>query len=290
MQQQFVALGMGVGRALRQPLAQQCIAALEVAFGHLEAAELGAGVRITRPLQQFSFHRLAQPLRLVALGQQLRPVAVMEQRRFGAVGDAPVVLLLEQFGHAVVHHRVVGAAPADRRVAPEQAAHIGVGRLHRAALVAQQVDQQHIRLGHQGPQRRHGFWPQALIGVEHQHPVAAHPLQGLVAGRGEVARPVDPLHPRPHRLGKGHGVVGGAGVHHHHLVHEALHRAQAVFDLRRFVAHDHREAEHGGVASGLRLVAEPGGLQSVKPPSRAAALRPKASSTTAWACGIWPGL
>ena len=216
----------------------------------------------------------------------------MEQGRFGAVGDAPVAFLLQQLGHAVVHHRVISAAPADRGMAAEEAAHIRVRRLHRPALVAQQIDHQHIWLGHQGPQRRHRLRPQALIGIEHQHPVAVHPLQGLVAGRGKVARPLDLLHARAHRLCQGRCVVGGAGVHHHHLVDEALHRTQAVFDLCRFIAHDHREAEHGGGASGLRLVAGRGGVtaQSVKPPSRAAALRPRRSKTAAWAWGIWPGL
>jgi len=103
VQQQLVAFGMGVGRAMRQSLLQQGDAPLLVAFRHLQAAEFGAGVGIAGPLLQLRFHGLPQPFRLVALGQQLGPVAVVDQGRFGAVGDAPVGLPLQQLRHAVVH-------------------------------------------------------------------------------------------------------------------------------------------------------------------------------------------
>ena len=122
-----------------------------MAFGHIQAAELGAGIGIAGPLLQLRFHRFAQSLRLIALGQQLWAVAVVDQGRFGAISDAPVGFLPQQLRHAVVHHRVVGPAPVNRRMAAEQSAHVGVGRLHGAPFMAQQVDQQHIGLCHQRP-------------------------------------------------------------------------------------------------------------------------------------------
>ena len=257
VQQEFIALGMGSSWAVLQTAAQQRDAALRLPLGHLEAAELGAGVGVVGAGQQLRFHRCAQACGLVAGAQQLRPVAVVQQGWCAAVGDAPVGFPLEQRGHAVVHERVVRAAPADGGVAAEQATHVGVGRLQRSQLLAQQVDQQQLRLLHQLPHWFAGLGPQLLIGIEHQHPVAADPLQGLVAGRCEISRPVDPMHGRPQPLGDRHRVVAGAGVHHHHLVDETLHRAQAGREPLRLVAHDHRQAEHGGGrgagGDGLRL-------------------------------------
>ena len=117
-----------------------------------------------------------------------------------------------------------------------------------------------------------------------------------------------PLQGHPHRnldlgidmstgsLGNGHRGIGGAGVHHHHLVGEALHGAQALPETRLFIAHDHREAEHGRPAWGwrevkcgwpVRLV---GGGQSVNAPLLpvGVALGNSSVSTWRWASCIWP--
>ena len=130
-------------------------------------------------------------------------------------------------------------------MAPEQAAHVGVGRLGRPQLLAQQVDQQQIALAHQLPQWPPGLAQQPLIGVEHQHPVAPHVLQSGIAGWGEIPRPGQLVHDGTAACGDGDGGITGAGVQHHHLVYEAGHRGQAALQPLRFVAHDHREAEHG---------------------------------------------
>ena len=170
----------------------------------------------------------------------------MVDRRLGAISDAPLRLLFEQGRDTVVNHRVVGPAPLDAGMAPEEATDVRVGRLDRAALMAQQVDDQHIRLGHQGPKRLPGLRLEPFIGIEHQHPVPLHHRERLVAGRGEVPGPFDLLDPGAGGFGEGHGVVLGAGVDDHHLVDKALSGLQAVFDLPGFIPNDHREAEHGG--------------------------------------------
>ena len=103
---------------------QQLEAPPPVAFVHLQAAELGAGVGVAGLERQLGLHCRPQPGGLGAIGQQLGPVAVMNQGRQRAVGDAPVGFPGDQGHHAVVHHRVVLATPVDGRVAAKQPAHI----------------------------------------------------------------------------------------------------------------------------------------------------------------------
>ena len=246
VQQQLVALGVGLARALCQPLAQQGEAALALALADLEGPQLGGGVGIAGTLGQLGLHRRPQPPGLLAAGQQFGAVAVMQQGRHRAVGDPPVGFPLQQSPDAVVDHGVVAAAPADLRVASKQAAHIGVRGLRRPKFMAQQVDQQQVGIGHQLPQRLSGLVAEHLIGIEHQHPVAADVFQGRVAGRAEVARPGHVVHHGPAALGNGRGVVTGSRVDQHHLVDESPHRGQAALQSLGFVAHDHREAEHRG--------------------------------------------
>ena len=220
----------------------------------------------------------------------------MEDCRLTAIGDAPLGFGVQQGANAVVDHRVVRPAPPDRGVAAEQTTDAGIGSHGSPHLVAQQVDHQHIGLGHQGFECWDGLGAQLFIGVQHQHPVAVEKLQGLVAGWGEVPRPGNLLNPGSGRFGDGHRRIGGAGVHHHHLVGEALHGAQALPETRLFIAHDHREAEHGRPAWGwrevkcgwpVRLV---GGGQSVNAPLLpvGVALGNSSVSTWRWASCIWP--
>ena len=215
-----------------------------MAFSDLQSSQLGAGIGIARLLLQPLLHRLTQSAGLVAALKQLGPVTVVDQGRLAAVDDAPLGFVLEQRLHAVVNHRVVGPAPANPGMASEQATDPGIGSHGRATLVAQQVDHQHIRLGHQGAQGGDGLLPQLFIGIEHQHPVAAHMAERCVPGRSEVSRPGDAFHPGAGRFGHGDGVVTRAGVHHHHLVGQASDRAEACLQPLRLVAHDHRETEH----------------------------------------------
>ena len=124
MQQQLVALGLAAGWAPGQSLLQQGYAAFAVALAHLQAAEFGAGVGISRLGGQVGLHGLAQPLRLGAAGQQITAVAIVGQGRHSAIRQLPVGLLFQQGQHAVIHHRVVGPAPVDGWMAAKQAAHI----------------------------------------------------------------------------------------------------------------------------------------------------------------------
>ena len=243
VQQQFVALGVGVLGAVGEPQLEQGHAALALALTHLQAAQLGAGIGIARAGGQVGFHGLAQPGGLVACGQEFRAVAVVQQGGNGAVGDAPLGLLAEQGQHAVVHHRVVRAAPLDGRMAAKQPAHAGIGGLPGSLLQAQQIDQQQIRLGHQLLERLLGLLLQEFIGIEHQHPIPPHMLEGLIAGGGEIPWPDHLVHLSPPALGDGHGGVAGAGVEQHHLIDKAGHRSQAALQPFRFIANDHREAE-----------------------------------------------
>ena len=151
VQQQFVAFGMGLGWTVLEAAPQQGNALGQVPFAHLEAAELGAGVGVVGPLLQLLFHGLTQALGLAPLGQEFRPVAIVEQGWHAAIGHPPVGLQPLQLGHAFINAGVVGPAPADRRMAAKQATNAGIGGLAGAHFQAQQVDQQHIRLGHQGP-------------------------------------------------------------------------------------------------------------------------------------------
>ena len=48
--------------------------------------------------------------------------------------------------------------------------------------------------------------------------------------------------------------AAGARVHDHQLVGKALHGAQTLPETRLFIAHDHREAEHGRPAGDWREV------------------------------------
>jgi len=169
----------------------------------------------------------------------------VEQGWLGAINDAPLGFAFEQLLNGVVDHRVIGPAPLDGRVLAEQAADAGVGRLHGAVLVAQQVDHQHIGLGHQRLQRWLDGINELFIGIEHQHPIAAHKFQGFVACWREIAGPFDLFHPRAGFLGDGDGVVGGTGVDHHQLIAKPFDALEACAELLLFIAHDHREAEHG---------------------------------------------
>ena len=252
VQQQLVALRVGLRRAVRQPQLQQRFAPCSVALTHLQAAQFGAGVGIAGPGRQVLLHRLAQPGCFVASGQQFGPVAVVEQGRHGAIGDAPVGFALQEGHHAVVHHRVVGPAPVDGRMAAEQPAHAGIGRLGCPQLLAQQIDHQQIGLCHQLAQRLFGGFLQQLIRIEHQHPVALHVLKGLVARRGEIPGPGHGVHHRPAALGDGHGGVLGAGVEQHHLINKPRHGGQAGLQPLGLIAHDHREAQHGQWRRGIR--------------------------------------
>ena len=223
VQQQFKAFRQGFGAAVLQTKAQQGPAPLQLPCAHQQAAQLGAGVGVSRVALQVGFHRLAQPGRLVTGLQQLRPVAVVAQGGDVAIGDPPVSSPLQQGQHAVVDHRVIRPAPADGRVAAKQTAHPRVGRLAGPPFQAQQVHHQQIRLGHQLPQGLAGLRQQLLIGIEHQHPLPLHEVEGRIAGRGEVAGPVQVVHHRAAAFGDRHGAIVGAGVDDHHLVHEIGH-------------------------------------------------------------------
>ena len=243
MEQQLIAFGL-LHALLLQAAAQQRDRLLMTSFADQQAAEFGAGIRVAGAGLQVRLHRLPQTVGLVGARQQLRAVAVMQDGRLAAVSDAPLRLFVQQFPDAVVDHRVIRPTPADGRVAAEQTADAGVGSHGGTQLVAQQVDHQHIGLGHQRFEAGDDFRPQLLVSVQHQHPVALEKLQGLIAGRGEVTGPVDPLHPGAGSLRDGDGGVGGARIHHHHLVSQSAHGCQAGRESGLLVAHDHREAEH----------------------------------------------
>ena len=236
-----------------QPRLQKGDPGSPLALIHQQGAEFGACVGVARPFPQLGFHRLAQQPGLPTVGQQLRPVARVQQGWFGALGDAPVGLAFQQLRHAVVDHGVIRPAPAQGRMAAEQAAHAGVGRLQRPLLLPQQGDHQQLGPGHELQQRPAGFGAEPFIGIEHQHPVAPHQLQGPVARRGEVAGPGHRGHHSPAAFSDRHRVVAGAGVEHHHLVHEAGHRGQSRINPLGLIAHDHREAEPGVLGGGRLL-------------------------------------
>ena len=101
-------------------------------------------------------------------------------------------------------------------------------------------------------ERLAGLGQQPLVGIEHEHPVAVHVPQGLIAGRREIPWPGQLVHHRTAALGDGDGGIAGTGVQQHHLIDEARHRGQAALQPLGFVAHDHRETEHGPDGDGAR--------------------------------------
>ena len=213
-------------------------------FTDHQAAELGAGVGIPGMAIQFALHGLAQPLGFIGTGEQFRPVAVVKDGWFAAVGDAPLGFAGQQLPNAVVDHRVIWPAPADGGMAAEQTADAGVGRHGGSHLVTQQVDHQHIGLCHQGLEAGDDLRSQLFIGIQHQHPVAVEEGEGGVAGGSEITWPLHLFHPSAGRFSHSDRRVGGSGVHHHHLVGKIPHGGQAARQPRLLVAHNHRETEH----------------------------------------------
>ena len=92
-------------------------------------------------------------------------------------------------------------------MAPKQPAHIGIGRLVGTQFQAQQVDQQQILLGHQLLQGGMRLGAEHLVGIEHQHPVTLHMVEGFIAGRRKVTRPGDVVHHGTTTGGNRHSVI-----------------------------------------------------------------------------------
>ncbi|OIQ69837.1 hypothetical protein GALL_485580 [mine drainage metagenome] len=92
----------------------------------------------------------------------------------------------------------------------------------------------------------------SFVGIEHQHPVPGAEAQAFVAGGGEIPRPWKMAETGAEGFGQGHGAIRGTGIHHHHLIHEGLHRGQAMAQVLLLVFHDHGQGQggHGSILGG----------------------------------------
>ena len=124
-------------------------------------------------------------------------------------------------------------------MAAKEAAHTGVRRHRSTLLMAQQVDDQHIRLGHERLECRDRFSSETFICIKHEHPVACDELQGDIASWSEIAWPRQLFDPCPCRLCNGDGVVGRACVNDDHFVGEGFDGVQAGSQPLLLVSHDH---------------------------------------------------
>ena len=114
VQQQLITFGIGRA-ALLQAALKQGDGLVGLAFADQQTPQLGAGVGITGPLLQISFHGLSQPIGLIAARQQLGSVAFVEDRWLTASGDAPLGFRFQQGANAVVNHCVVEACSIGSR-------------------------------------------------------------------------------------------------------------------------------------------------------------------------------
>ena len=121
MQHQLVAFRILNGVLLQAP-AQQFDRLLMLSFADQQPTELGVGVGVAGIGFEFIPHRLSKAFSLVGTGQQFGSITVVQDRRFAAVGNAPLGFTVQQLAHAVIDHRVVLTAPADGGMTPEQTA------------------------------------------------------------------------------------------------------------------------------------------------------------------------
>ena len=189
-------------------------------------------------------HGLTQPVGFVGTSEKFRPVTVMKDGGFTAIRDAPLGFCCGERLNALIDHRVIRATPLNAGMTAKQPTDAGIRSHGCSDFIAEQVDHQHIGLGHQGFQRRDHLRPKLFIRIEHQHPIALEVLQSVVAGRGKIPRPFHPFDARPGLFGYGHGGVNGTGVHQHQFIGEPFHGGQAGRQSCFLVAHDHGKAEH----------------------------------------------
>ncbi len=82
-----------------------------------------------------------------------------------------------------------------------------------------------------------------LVRIQDQDPVTAAVPQAFVPSCRKVVTPGKGVNPCAKRLGDGHGIVRGSGVHHHHLVHQFPDRGQAVSQVTGLVLDDHGQGK-----------------------------------------------
>ena len=105
--------------------------------------------------------------------------------------------------------------------------------------MAQQIDDQHIRLGHEPLESRDRFSSQAFIRIKNEHPVAFYKVQGDIACWSEISWPGKLFDPCTSCFCNRNCVVGGARVNDDHFVGEGLHGVQAGPQPLLLVSHDH---------------------------------------------------
>ena len=137
------------------------------------------------------------------------------------------------------------------------AKHTSTGELGRAQLatvdrgVLQQqskaVDLQRHVVPEQRAQHADALGQQALVGVQHQHPVAPHALERLVARRGKTVVPVESDETRAVLAGNVRCAVRGARVDaDDHLIHQAPNRVEHPVQQVPFVVRNGTQRQAHG--------------------------------------------
>jgi hypothetical protein len=146
---------------------------------------------------------------------------------------------------AVAPVHVPGEDPPLDHSGEDHARHLVVHALHgqRHHHVGRRTAEQFAQLGDLLGRGLH-----RVVGVDDEAPVAAHHGPRLVAGPAEVVVPVAEANCGTHGPGQFDGVVGRAGVVHHHLIGHQLGSGDSTLDPSCLVLHDHRRADERHVA------------------------------------------